>query len=372
MKKGVKILIGVIITLIILWGIVFAIDYLRCRNFKMPIFVVAGETADDGGSGIYHGLGYKVNVEKSISAEYGVQLEKVEMYFLNKVVAASIADAESNIVEIKNGNINNENLIENFINKVSDNSNKEEVILLIKEYQSDDEYIEKELKFTPGNLLTMQMEDGSTIVEVPSDPAEYKEKYGYFTLIVNEDVNNAETFDAFYWKLSRRVENDNVIFGFATNALIEVNGFPEICRYNLDSSNYTKNFEMHYYHKEDKKAKLIVDKNINNEFDYDIYTYDGTVSFTFGTDIVYTFEEALKQKVITIEEILEQAKIDLKYGICDEGYFSDGGSTEYRYGDYTILKYNTLDGNKDLVIGPVGQIINEVNDNLYSKSLSDN
>jgi len=64
MKKGVKILIGVIITLIILWGIVFAIDYLRCRNFKMPIFVVAGETADDGGSGIYHGLGYKVNVEK--------------------------------------------------------------------------------------------------------------------------------------------------------------------------------------------------------------------------------------------------------------------------------------------------------------------
>ena len=82
MKKGVKVLIGVIITLIVLWGIVFAIDYFRCRNFKMPIFVVAGETADDGGSGIYYGLGYKVIVEKCISAEHGAQLEKVEMYIL--------------------------------------------------------------------------------------------------------------------------------------------------------------------------------------------------------------------------------------------------------------------------------------------------
>ena len=31
------------------------------------------------------------------------------------------------------------------------------------------------------------------------------------------------------------------------------------------------------------------------------------------------------------------------------------------YEDYTILKYSTLDGLKDLVIGYKGQIINEVN-----------
>lgn len=80
-------------------------------------------------------------MKKSVKILIG--LEKVGMYFLNKVIAGAIADAESNIVEIKNGNINNESLIENFINKVSDNSNKEEVILLIREYQSDDEYIVK-------------------------------------------------------------------------------------------------------------------------------------------------------------------------------------------------------------------------------------
>lgn len=67
MKKSLKILIGVIVAIIILWGIIFFIDYSRCSNFKEPIFVVAGETADDGGSGTYYGLGYKVKMEKTIS-----------------------------------------------------------------------------------------------------------------------------------------------------------------------------------------------------------------------------------------------------------------------------------------------------------------
>ena len=43
------------------------------------------------------------------------------------------------------------------------------------------------------------------------------------------------------------------------------------------------------------------------------------------------------------------------------GTLLDGGSTEFMYEDYTILKYSTLDGLEDLVIGYKGQIINEVN-----------
>ena len=97
MKKNLKILIGLILILIVLYCIIFFIDYSRCKHFKQPIFVVPGITADDGGSGTYYGLGYKVKIEKTISVEYGPTLVKVEMYMFNKFIIGAIADVESSI-----------------------------------------------------------------------------------------------------------------------------------------------------------------------------------------------------------------------------------------------------------------------------------
>lgn len=91
MNKKIKLLITILLSLILLWGIIFGIDYFRCSNFKMPIFVIPGDTADDGGSGTYYGLGYSVEVEKNVSAEYGVQIESVEMYIFDKFVGGAIA-----------------------------------------------------------------------------------------------------------------------------------------------------------------------------------------------------------------------------------------------------------------------------------------
>ena len=91
MNKKIKVILIIVLSLILLWGVIFAIDYIRCSNLKMPIFVIPGETADDGGSGTYYGLGYSVDVEKNISAEYGVQIESVEMYIFDKFVGGAIA-----------------------------------------------------------------------------------------------------------------------------------------------------------------------------------------------------------------------------------------------------------------------------------------
>jgi len=92
MKKSLKIIACIVVILIVIWGIIFFIDYSRCSNFKEPIFVVAGVTADDGGSGTYYGLGYKVEMEKTISAKCGPELVKVEMYILDKFITGAIAD----------------------------------------------------------------------------------------------------------------------------------------------------------------------------------------------------------------------------------------------------------------------------------------
>lgn len=91
MNKKLKVLLIIVVSLILLWGVIFAIDYFRCSNLKMPIFVIHGESADDGGSGTYYGLGYSVEVEKNLSAEYGIQIESVEMYILDKFVTGGIA-----------------------------------------------------------------------------------------------------------------------------------------------------------------------------------------------------------------------------------------------------------------------------------------
>lgn len=90
MRKHRKIF-TVIGAILLIWVIIFFIDLARCTNLNMPLFAIPlGATADDGGSGVYYGLGYTVHVKKYIDAEFGVGIRAVEMRFLGQVVAASI------------------------------------------------------------------------------------------------------------------------------------------------------------------------------------------------------------------------------------------------------------------------------------------
>ena len=92
MKQKTKKRIAVVLAVLaVLWGAMFATDYIRSISLKEPLFVTAkGVTADDGGSGTYQGLGYTVEIEKYLSAEYGVCLQSVEMRMFGRVIAASI------------------------------------------------------------------------------------------------------------------------------------------------------------------------------------------------------------------------------------------------------------------------------------------
>ena len=42
---------------------------------------------------------------------------------------------------------------------------------------------------------------------------------------------------------------------------------------------------------------------------------------------------------------------DVADGVIEEIFYKDGGSQVYKYPDYTIVKYHTLDGNDDMYIG---------------------
>mgnify|MGYP003317076937 CR=1 FL=1 len=60
---------------------------------------------------------------------------------------------------------------------------------------------------------------------------------------------------------------------------------------------------------------------------------------------------AINQGMITMSAILAKCNRDVLNGIIEELSYDDGGSSVYRYPDYTIVKYHTLDGNDDMYIG---------------------
>lgn len=103
MNKSIKIVIGIFIAIVVIWGIIFVIDYNRCSNMKEPIFAISMQENDLSIKSItYQGLGYRVEVVKNVSDEYGEQITKVEMYMFNKFITGAVADVSKN-----NSNENN-------------------------------------------------------------------------------------------------------------------------------------------------------------------------------------------------------------------------------------------------------------------------
>lgn len=87
MKKK---LLTVLAVLLVLWLTVFVTDVCRINRFREPIFVLHSATADDGGSYVGRGLGYKVEVKKYFSPDTPLTLESVTMTAFGHVVAAAI------------------------------------------------------------------------------------------------------------------------------------------------------------------------------------------------------------------------------------------------------------------------------------------
>ncbi len=63
-----KLWIGIALV-IVLWAALAVADYVRVHSFEKPIFCIAADTADDGGSGKYVGLGYSFDIEGNFMPE---------------------------------------------------------------------------------------------------------------------------------------------------------------------------------------------------------------------------------------------------------------------------------------------------------------
>lgn len=62
-------------------------------------------------------------------------------------------------------------------------------------------------------------------------------------------------------------------------------------------------------------------------------------------------EMALEKSRITLNGIVANCSQDVLDGVLEEIVYKDGGSQVHKYPEYTIIKYHTLDGTRDVYIG---------------------
>ena len=365
MKKKVIVIVSVILILFIIgYGSIIYTDYRKVEKGEVPVF------AKYSAEGTYQGLGYTVEVTYYPETDI---IEEMNMKLFGKTIAGMVQSIEEqaenqNIVIIENGNIHNEDKIDEFIrNRLEQETSSLQIITIEngKETHITVEFIQGQ--YQDENTLE---EDNTDVIntvnmQVPSENAisDYARVIdGYYR--VTENGKEIGIYDHFDWEM-RKITKDNVVQIVMKSNLIDVAENPVICEYSLESSEHQKKFELTYMGRKDMGVKKIAEKNQFDNLDFGVYTIAGDVSITIEEDMVYSLEDALSQGIITVQDILDQAIEDEKYGICERAYNQDGGSTEYRYADYTILKYSTLNGNKDLVIGMQGTILNQVNASGY-------
>lgn len=200
-------------------------------------------------------------------------------------------------------------------------------------------------------------------------------EYSFFGKVIESDAsyiivepNEYEEERKSADKISIRLgEYNDALYAVGTSVKITYNGvIKETYPAQIDATKIelksAEDFEILFYDKQpesDSKLNKIVDKSKTDKYDYDIYVYDGNVNIRIdGTD--YSLKEALTENKITMEEIIAKANQDEKDGKIKAEMYKDGGSMEYHYENYTIIKCHTIDGNRDVYIGNKTLTLNNV------------
>ena len=120
-----------------------------------------------------------------------------------------------------------------------------------------------------------------------------------------------------------------------------------------------REWEMKVVPSNENVSKKIYDKAQSHDSDTTSHWYRQYNLYYHGLeDVIITVDgeqhslaHALKRGKITMSAILAKANQDVSDGIIDDLRYKDGGSAVFKYPDYTIVKYHTLDGNDDMYIG---------------------
>ncbi len=120
-----------------------------------------------------------------------------------------------------------------------------------------------------------------------------------------------------------------------------------------------RDFELVIRPSEEKEKKQIVERTPPTDSSGKWWIYGDAALYYYGVENVLIdlpgwtmpLDKALEEGRITLNAIITKCNQDVMNGIIEELSYDDGGSQVYKYPDYTIIKYHTLDGNRDVYIG---------------------
>lgn len=182
-------------------------------------------------------------------------------------------------------------------------------------------------------------------------------------MIVEPDLGESER-EAFE-KIKIDYENDHYdfLYGIGRRVVIYYSGEIDktgVIKTDDISTEGFRDFELSVVPSESKIKNQIIRKAEPHEKPPMSGWYYGDINlYYYGLENVYIevdgenipFDVALKQGKITTNAIIANANNDVRKGILEEIVYKDGGSQIYKYPEYTIIKYHTLDGNRDVYIG---------------------
>ena len=121
---------------------------------------------------------------------------------------------------------------------------------------------------------------------------------------------------------------------------------------------YNSEYTLNITRKEDDsniKRELITDKNFEQKHGYNVYYYSIEKVKVLQNGKEIDLKEAISKDNAIIEKIVLKAEKDTGLGIVKNyGMYKDGGTEEYEYDDYNIIKSNRLAGensrNRDVYI----------------------
>ena len=124
------------------------------------------------------------------------------------------------------------------------------------------------------------------------------------------------------------------------------------------SVEYNSEYTLKVKEKEDNsniKRELITDKNFEQKHGYNVYYYGIEEVKVLQNGKEIDLKEAISKNNVIIEKIVLKAEKDTGLGIVKNyGMYKDGGTEEYEYDNYNIIKSNRLAGensrNRDVYI----------------------
>ena len=200
------------------------------------------------------------------------------------------------------------------------------------------------------------------------DEGNNAQKYNYFVatvleetttyMIVEPNEDEAERRTADKIQINYGVDHLDYLYGIGRKIIIKYSGYiKETYPAQIDTNEILiegfEEFEISVKNSNDKKKTKILNNQelYKNNSDFDLYYYGLEEVNILVDNKTMSLEEALRSGKMTIDGILAKANNDVSNGIIKEERYKDGGTAEWYYEDYTIIKCHSLDGNRDVYIG---------------------